>query len=111
MTRPRSATRITGQAMTILGALLLADGEWVNSEDLALWLFDAAISRQSVRNHILNLRRFGVEIATHQDGAGYRLMRVPADEHLESLLALLPVVKRSDWWWLRVENQQQRHTA
>jgi biotin operon repressor len=96
--------------MTVLGALLLADGEWVNSEDMALWLFDQTVSRQAVRNHILNLRNFGAEISTHQNGGGYRLMRVPADEHLESLLAMLPTVKRSDWWWLRC-NAQQRRTA
>jgi biotin operon repressor len=101
MRRSRSATRITRHAMTVLAALLLADGEPVTSEDMALWLFDTAISRIGIRNHIFNLRRFGVEIASSTHGEGYRLLRVPPDEHLESLLAMVPVVKRSDWWLLR----------
>ena len=102
--------RITRSAMTVLGALLLADGEPVAAEDLALWLFDTAISRASIYHHIMGMRTFGVEISTAPNWAGYRLMRVPADEHLESLLAMLPTVKRSDWWWLRC-NSQNRRTA
>ncbi len=111
MPRSRRTRRITRSAMTVLGALLLADGQPVRTEDLALWLFDAAISHACLYHHIMSLRTHGVEIATAPDAAGYRLMRVPADEHLESLLAMLPAVRRSDWWWLRCANRQQRHTA
>ncbi len=110
MRRPRSATRMTKHALQVLGALLLADGEPVTSEDLALWLFEKTVSRQAIINHVLNLRRFGCEISSSPNGVGYRLLRVPPDEHLESLLAMLPTVKRSDWWAIR-SDCQTRHVA
>ena len=91
----------------VLGALLLADGERVTSEDLAQTLYDRPISRMAIRNHVLNLRRFGCEISSSPNGIGYRLLRVPPDEHLESLLAMLPTVKRSDWWAMRFTCQHR----
>lgn len=96
---------MTRHALLVLGALLLADGEAVTTEDLALWLYEKTVSRQAIRNHMLNLRRFGCEISSSPNGAGYRLLRVPPDEHLESLLSMLPAVRRSDWWAIRSDCQ------
>jgi biotin operon repressor len=100
MARRRPIT-MTHLSLTVLGALLLADGEQVTCEDMALWLFEKTVSHQAIYVHVYKLRQMGCEIASSTTGTGYRLMRVPPDEHLESLLAMLPVVKRSDWWALR----------
>ncbi len=108
MWKPRNATRITRPAMWVLGALLLADGKPVKSYILARLLFKRATSPAVIYCHILNLRRFGCEISSSPNGVGYRLLRVPPDEHLESLLAVLPDVKRSEWWATQSTYQRQR---
>lgn len=91
----------------VLGALLLADGEKVSGAELAAGLFPLAVSAESIKNHVFNLRRFGVAVAS-RPRHGYRLLRIPPDEHLESLLAVLPAVKRSDWWAMRSISQTQK---
>lgn len=93
--------------MMVLGALLLADGEPVTSAEMADTLLGYQTSRVVIQCHVLNLRRFGCEISSSSNGIGYRLLRVPPDEHLESLLALLPAVKQSDWWTMRFTYQHR----
>ena len=93
--------------MHVLGALLLADGEKVTPAELAAGLFPWVAPVDTIKNHVFNLRRFGVEIAS-KPHHGYWLLRIPADEHLESLLAVLPLVKRSEWWVTRSTSQTQR---
>jgi hypothetical protein len=98
MTRSRRAKRITGRAYMVLAALLLADGAWVTQVELANELFDQPTVRMSICWHIADLRRLGVPEVETLTGWGTRLTAVPADEHLEPMLACVPAVKRSAWW-------------
>lgn len=90
----------------VLAALLLADGEYVRSTDLAHGLVERRASehaaRVALRGHALNLARAGVPIGERYLTGGrelwYRLTALPDDEHLEPMLARVPVVKRSAWW-------------
>jgi DNA-binding transcriptional regulator PaaX len=101
----RQATRVTRRAYTVLAALLLADGAWVTVRSLAGGLFERPIAEQNVRKHLWNLQKFGVPEVTRcwRNGysRGYRLARLPADEHLDSMLACVPTVRRSAWWEAR----------
>lgn len=96
--RNRDATRITRQAYTVLAALLLADGEWVSRNEMADELFWAPVVPFAISRHIGNLERFGVDQVEQRYRAGYRLASLPADEHLDNVLAVIPEVKRSRWW-------------
>lgn len=101
----RGTTRITRRAYTVLAALMLADGTWVPAASLASGLFAQPMTVQALRKHIWHLQAFGVPqvVRCWRNGysRGYRLARLPADEHLEPMLACVPVVKRSAWWQTR----------
>jgi hypothetical protein len=109
--RPRQATRITRPAYTVLAALLLADGDWVAVRSLGAGLFDRPSSPLTIRRHIWNLRRFGVlqVVRCWRNGysRGYRLAQLPADEHLDGMLACVPAVRRSAWWQARADEQER----
>jgi hypothetical protein len=116
MTRSGLPTRITGRAYTVLAAMLLADGAFVRAADLAAGLFPQPTAPESIRGHIRCLRRFGVDtIQTDRTwgrlalSRGYRLVDLPPDEHLDSVLACVPAVRRSAWWTTR--GSQTRMTA
>lgn len=108
MSRPRVAKRITRRAYTILAALLLADGEWVTCGELAAGLFDRRTVASSIRRSVWDLRRFGVPQVMPRAPIGVRLAALPPDEHLESMLACVPTVKRSAWWARRFEREEWR---
>lgn len=103
------ATRMTRRSYTVLAALLLADGEWVSRQELAANLFDWPISREWLSNMLATIDQYVGVVVERRWRLGYRLMVLPPDEHLESILACVPGVKRSDWW--RGLDSQIRMTA
>ena len=113
--KPRRMDWLCGNDYMLMAALLLADGEYVLSTELAAGLFDRSVSGQvsrvTIRRHALNLLRARVPISERYLANGrvlwYRLAALPADEHLEPMLACVPAVKRSAWWSRRVS---QTHT-
>lgn len=105
MRAPKQATRMTRRAYTLLAALMLADGAWVSRRELAHGLYSWEISLQKLSIHAATAERYaGVWIA-RQRHLGYRLVALPPDEHLESMLACVPAVKRSAWWLARADER------
>lgn len=104
--RPRRMNWLSTGEYTLLAALLLADGEYVSATELAWGLFPRRISKQAsrvaLRRFALNAQRAGVPLGerylTEARVLWYRLTALPADEHLEPMLACVPAVKRSAWW-------------
>ncbi len=99
---PHGPKRMTRASYTVLAALLLADGERVATLDLARGLYARPVKPVTIHQRIRAIRWLGVtEIETCWLGGlwhGYRLADLPSDEHLESILACVPAVKRSAWW-------------
>jgi biotin operon repressor len=107
--RCHNAQRVTGPAYHVLAALLLADGALVDPWELASSLWAYPVPEQSIRQHVMHLRHFGILGIQARRGRGYRLVALPPDEHLEPMLACVPAVKRSAWWQTRL--CQTRMTA
>lgn len=93
--------RVTAPAYRILAALLLADGEVVERWELARGLWPYVAPEQSIRQHVMHMRHFGIRTIETVGRRGYRLSGLPPDEHLELMLACVPAVKRSAWWQTR----------
>jgi hypothetical protein len=100
-TRWREATRLTRRAYTLLAALVLADGDWVDRRELAALLFDWPTSPSTISRHARMIERYGGWWIERRYRSGYRLRCLPSDEHLDSVLACVPGVKRSAWWTTR----------
>ncbi len=84
-------------AYRLLAALLLADRAYVPTIDLAACLFEQPVRDKEIYRLVKELRRFSVPVEAGWH-AGYRLPSLPPDEHLEPMLAMVPLVKRSAWW-------------
>jgi len=93
--------RVTAPAYHILAALLLADGEVVHPWELATGLWPYVVPEQSIRQHVMHMRHFGITGIETRPRRGYRMAALPPDEHLDLLLACVPAVKRSAWWQTR----------
>lgn len=98
--RPKTVTR---QPYTMLAALLIADGAWVGRQELADLL---EIGLAKVSEYLWTLDRFVGAVVERRHGFGYRLATLPPDEHLESMLACVPAVRRSAWWRGRIERDR-----
>jgi hypothetical protein len=101
MCRSRQAKRMTRRSYTVLAALMLADGVWVDRDDLAALLFPWPIWKQNLLRHIRDAERFAGALIGRHRTRGYCLLALPRDEHLEGMLACVPAVKRSAWWSAR----------
>lgn len=93
--RPKALTR---RPYTLLAALLVADGAWVSRQELADLLFESEVCLSKLSQYLWALDHFVGTVVERRHGIGYRLATLPPDEHLESMLACVPAVKRSDWW-------------
>ena len=93
--------RVTAPAYRILAALLLADGDIVEPWELATGLWPYVAPEQSIRQHVMHMRHFGILTVETVVRRGYRMVDIPPDEHLEPMLACVPAVKRSAWWRTR----------
>lgn len=102
----RKATRITPRALRVLSALLLADGNYVSTRQLARAIPERRVPDSGIRNHIANLRRFGVWWIETGPRGGYRLRSLPPDWLLDDLLAMAHRLReerpREAWGRLRL---------
>ena len=89
---------VTAPAYRILAALLLADGDIIEPWELATGLWPYVVPEQSIRQHVMHMRHFGITGIATLPKRGYRMVALPPDQHLELMLACVPAVKRSAWW-------------
>jgi biotin operon repressor len=87
----------TRRQTALVAALLDADGAVVSYRSLGIVVGAAEVNvAPVVRQYVQRLRRHGVEIETVAR-RGCRLLRVPPDELLEDVLAVLDEMRRDGW--------------
>lgn len=92
------AKQMTRNSYTVLAALMLADGAWVDRDGLTSGLFPWTLMESQLSRHIGNVRRLTGARIERRTRWGYRLVALPRDEHLDGMLACVPAVRRSAWW-------------